>query len=312
MEFPREDVLRALITEYARFRAANGEAIGTPDLVEPTGEYFPDEFSLSPEGVGGTLQRMLHYAPVSDALRLELQFVEAEGGGGGGSCGTGGCGDSKGGGAAAPIGEAIGRGDGAYRVLVAVSDVGNPVMLTASLARSAGGIVLGEAGEDETGEGRGMLAEIAASACGFGLLLLNGACVYSKSCGGLRAHQSTHLDVGSHAALLALFCAVHDVKPGVVKRHLETTQGELFDEAVRWADSNGALVEALSLHPESLADGVFAIEETKGFLSRLFGAKPARALEPAPVSKRRVRSPEEERRLAENKAIVDAALRATD
>jgi hypothetical protein len=310
MEFPSPDDLRGLVIEYARFRAAHGEAIGTPELVQPTGEYFPDAFSLTPEGVGATLRRMLHYAPVSDGLDLELAFVEDEGSGGGG-CGTGACGDGKGGGVAAPVGEALARGDGAYRVLVAVRDVPNAVMLTTSLARSVGGIVLGEAGEPAEGEGRGLLAEIAASACGFGLLLTSGACVYTKSCGGLRAHQSTFLPVGSHAVLLALFCHVHDVKPGAARAHLETTQTELFDEAVRWAGSNPALLEALSLHPESLVDGVFPLEQTKGFLSRLFGAKPAKALEPAaaPVS-RRARTPEQERRLAEAKAMVDDALGA--
>jgi hypothetical protein len=310
MEFPSQDDLRVLVIEYARFRAANGEAIGTPELVQPTGEYFPDEFTLTPEGVGATLRRMLHYAPVSDALHLELAFAEDEGGGGG-ACGTGGCGDGKGGGAAGPIGEAIGRGDGAYRVLMAVRDVGNPVTLTTSLARSVGGIVLGEAGELTEGGDRGLLAEIAASACGFGLLLTSGACVYTKSCGGLRAHQATHIPVGSHAALLAMFCRVHDVKPSVARAHMETTQTELFDEAVRWADSNPALLEAMTLHPESLVDGVFPIEQTKGFFSRLFGAKPAKGLEPAaaPVSKR-ARTPEQERRLAEAKAMVDEALRA--
>ncbi len=58
-------------------------------------------------------------------------------------------------------------------------------------------------------------------------------------------------------------------------------------------------------------DGVFPLEQTKGFLSRLFGAKPAKALEPAaaPVS-RRARTPEQERRLAEAKAMVDDALGA--
>jgi hypothetical protein len=190
------------------------------------------------------------------------------------------------------------------------------VTLTTSLARSVGGVVLGEAGEPGDAmarDDRGLLAEIAASACGFGLLLTSGACVYTKSCGGLRAHQATHLPVGSHAALLALFCRVHDVKPGVARAHLETTQTELFDEAVRWADSNPALLEALALHPESLVDGVFPIEQTKGLLARLFGAKPTRALEPAPApAAKRARTPEQERRLAEAKAMVDAALGAPD
>jgi hypothetical protein len=172
-------------------------------------------------------------------------------------------------------------------------------------------MVLGEAGETTTDGERLATAEVAATLCGFGLLLLCGACVYTKSCGGLRAHQGTQLDVPSSAVALALFLRLHDKKPGAARRHLDTTQREAFDEAVRWVDSNGAIVDALRVHPESLADGVFAIEPVKGFLARVFGAKPAALPDAvaAPVSKRRARTEAEERRLAEDKAIVEEALR---
>jgi len=171
-------------------------------------------------------------------------------------------------------------------------------------------MVLGEAGEEIADVERLATAEIAATLSGFGLLLLNGACVYTKACGGLRAHQGTQLDVPSSALALALFLRVHDVKPAAARRHLETTQREAFDEALRWVDSNTAIVEALRVHPESLADGVFPVEPVKGLLSRLFGAKPAPLPEMAPASKRKVRTPEEERTLAENRALVEEALRA--
>ena len=60
----------------------------------------------------------------------------------------------------------------------------------------------------------------------------------------------------SNAVALALFLRLHDVKPGAARRHLETTQREAFEEALRWVDSNTPIVEALGAHPESLADGV--------------------------------------------------------
>ena len=314
MELPHEDDLRWIVTRYAHLRAAHGEAIGAPELVLPTGEFFPDTFAPTPDGVAALLQRMLTYSPVADDLGLELAFQEAAEGAGG-SCGTGGCGTGGGESAAkGPVGEAVARPhDDGYRVIVAVRDVGDPAVLAASLARSAGGLVLGEAGEVVAAAERGAMAEIAATMCGFGLLLLNGSCVYTKSCGGLRAHQGTHFVVASSAVSLALFLRVHDVKPGVARRHLETTQREAFDEALRWVDSNAKIVEALRAHPESLADGVFAIEPIKGLLSRLFAGKPAAPPEVAlaPVSKRRVRSVEEERRLAETKAMVEEALRTS-
>jgi hypothetical protein len=306
MDAPHADDLRWLVSRYARLRAEHGEAIGTPHLVEPNGTFFPDAFSASPEGVGALLRRMLTYAPVASDLQIELAFVEAETGGG--SCGTGGCGEG-GGEAKGPIGEALQLREGAYRVIVAARDVSDPVVLAASLARSVGGIVLGEAGEAFDGVEHGALSEVAAAMCGFGVLFTSGACVYTKSCGGLRAHRATHLDVASHATALALFLRLHDLKPGSARRHLETTQREAFDESLPWVDSNPKLLEALSLHPESLVDGVFPIEETKGLLARLFGAKPARALEPVAKMERRARSPEQERRLAENKALVEQALR---
>ena len=312
MDLPPQDDLRWIVSRYAQLRAAHGEAIGTPELVEPTGEFFPDAFTPSPEGVATLLKRLLTYAPVSDHLGWELGFVEAEGGGGGGSCSSGACGTGGGGGAL--VGEAMPHPNGeGYRVAVAVRDVADPVVLTASLARSVGGMILGEAGEEASSaaEERFAMSEIAATLSGFGLLLLNGACVYTKSCGGLRAHQSTRLDVASSAVALALFLRVHDLKPGLARRHLETTQAEAFDEALHWVDSRPALIAALQNHPESLVDGDFPVEETKGLFSRLFGARKAASpeLSPGPVATRRVRSAEEERRLAETKAMVEEALR---
>jgi hypothetical protein len=311
MELPHEDDLRWIVSRYAHLRAAHGEAIGTPELVEPTAEFFPDAFTPSAEGVATLIRRMLAYAPVSDDLPLELAFAEAEDGGGGG-CGTGGCGTGEG--RAGPVAEArpIASANG-YRLIVPVRDVADPVVLGAGLARCIGGIVLGEAGEEVGDAERLAVAEIAATLSGFGLLLLGGSCVYTKSCGGLRAHQATQLDVPSCAAALALFLRVHDLKPGSARGHLETTQREAFDEALRWVDSNPAIVDALRVHPESLADGVFTLEPVKGLFSRMFGAKPAPPLPEAvaaPVSKRKPRTEEEERRLAENRALVEEALRA--
>jgi hypothetical protein len=104
---------------------------------------------------------------------------------------------------------------------------------------------------------------------------------------------------------------VSETKPGRVRSHLETTQSEAFDEALRFVDANDAIVDALRTHPESLVDGVFAFSEGKGLLARLFGGRRPSPEDIAPVSKpARVRTEEEERRLAENRRIVEEALRA--
>lgn len=188
-----------------------------------------------------------------------------------------------------------------------MQDVGDPAILTTALARAAGRIVLFEADASVDPRDEGALSELTALAAGLGLLLLNGACVYKKGCGGMKRHQATFLDVEEVALGLALFVRTADKKPSAVRRHLEITQKEAFDAALAWVDGQPSLVRALKEHPETLADGVFAFEEKKGLFSRLFAKKDPGEL--APISVRpRERSEEELRRLAEAKALVDEAL----
>jgi hypothetical protein len=313
MELPSEETLRWIVARYAHLRAAHGAAIGTPQLLEPTGEFFPDVFSATPEGVATLFRRTLSYAPVADDLDFELAFAAPEEKDGGGGCSSGACspGEKEGG---LALGNAFELDDGGYRVVVRVTDVGNPLLLTSSLARSAGSVVLFEAGEELADGEQGALSEIAATAIGYGAILLSGACVYMKSCGGLRAQVGTHLDVSELSVALALFLRVHGLKPGAARAHLETTQREAFDEALRWVDSNPALVAALQAHPETLTDGIFELSEAKGILGRLF-AKKAVVAPPTAAELRSSRAPStrseaERARLAEMKALVEESLRA--
>ncbi len=314
MEPLTEDNLRWLVARYAHLAAKHGEAIGRPDLVLPTGEFFPDEFTLDPDGVMRVSKRLLSYAPVAADLPVGLAFLEAEDkAAGGGGCGTGACGTGGGSGGGAEAGTIVETDDG-YGITLAVADTGNPVLMTTALARGVGAIVLSEAGEDVEPETAGAFAEIAGAVIGFGVLLTSGAYVYGKSCGGVRMRQATHLSVVEHAHLLALFCRVHEHKPGAARAHLQTTQKEAFDAALAWVDGNAAIVDALRAHPESLTDGVFPIAAPAGLLTRLFGKKPAPRPEElavaTPSSKRRPRSEAEERRLAEARALVEDALRS--
>lgn len=275
MDLPSEDALRFIVSRYAHLHAAHGEAIGEPDLVQPDGEYFPDDFAPDPKSVAKLFRRMLGYAPLSEDLAVALSFVDPEGEEEqGGGCGKSSCG---GGGKIAARGGVSELQDG-YRVEVVVSDVANPVVLTTSLARSIGALVLAEAGEAPPPGDGGVDAEIAAVFCGYGVLLTCGAAIYAKACGGLRMHKATHLTVEEVAVALALFCKLHDVKPSVARAHLETTQREAFDLAWAWADSNRTLLATLRDLPESLADGVFTLEPVKGALSRLFQKKEEPAL----------------------------------
>ena len=303
-----EDRIRAIVAHLATLRAEYGDAFANPDLVEPNGEYFPDEFKLDPESIDTLLHRMLAYAPISDELDIGLGFIQPDGEVQGGGCGSGACG--TGGLKEIARGGAVETEDG-YAALVHVSDVGDPTILTTSLARSIGRIVMFEANAEAQNEGP--VSELTAIAAGFGVLMLNGACVYKKGCGGMKRHQATHLDIEEIALATALFVRATGKKPSTVRKHLEITQKETFDAALSWVDGQPTLVEALTDRPETLSDGVFAFEAPKGFLARLFTNKAGKSrlgeddlatMKP----KARVLSDDERRRIAEAKALVDEAF----
>jgi hypothetical protein len=310
MELPGEESLRFIVSQYAAFKAAHGRAIGTPDLVLPTGEFFPDEFKGDIEGVVAFLKRMLSYAPVASDLPVTPSFIapeEDDGQGSAGGCGSGGCSPGKGGGKGAAVRDGVvEHGDG-YLVELGLADVRTATMLGTAFARSIGAIVLHEAGEAD--EDISTKSEIAAAACGFGVLLANGSYVYAKGCGGVKVHSATRLDVSEQGVLLALFVRDHGIKPGLAKTHLDTTPREAFEAGIAWCDSNTEIMHALATRPETLAGGLFTISPVKGLLGRIFGRRRSVDAEPpvVPVA-RRQRTPEEERRIAESRALVEEAL----
>jgi hypothetical protein len=303
MDLPSGDALSWIVRTVAHLRASCGEAIGAPPLVQPTGEFFPDEFHLDAPSVERLLRRMLAYAPLTDDLRIELAFFAPEEGHATGGCGSLACGTGgRAGHASAPLVQEL---DDGYRVLVAANDVGNADVLTTSLARSVGALVLHEAGEEvEPG-----VDEIAAVACGFGVLLANGAAVWAKSCGGLRMTQATVLSVEETTVALALFVAVHGTKRSAARAHLGATQCEAFDLAEEWVESNPLLVETLRNHPGSLESGSFDLEPVRGLLGRwLHKRKLDRELRAHPAPAPAPLSDDKRRRLEEARALVDEVL----
>ncbi len=305
-----DDALRSIVAHLAHLRAEYGEVLADPDLVEPNGEYFPDPFALEPAAIERLMRRMMSYAPLADDLEVQLAFVEPEEGAGGGGCGSGACGPSdKASGKQAMKGGAVETPDG-YAVVLTTGDAGEPKLLAASLARSMGRLVLFEADEEVDPRVEGALSELTAVACGLGVILLNGAALYKKGCGGVKRHQGTFLGVEELALANALFVRVTDRKPSSVRRHLEVTQREAFDLALDWVDGQPRLVKTLAEDPESLADGIFTLEEKKGFLARILAPKKpdddlAAICTPRPAKER---SDEERRRLAETRALVEEAL----
>jgi hypothetical protein len=304
MDLPPEDSLRWIVRTYARLRAAHGEAIGTPALVQPTGEFFPDAFQRDAPSVERLLRRMMSYTPLAEDLGVELAFLAPDENHSGG-CGSAACGPAGGGGGGAnPLVQEL---EDHYRAFVAVTDVGNPDVLTASLARTVGALLLHEAGE-EVEDAAGPESEIAAVACGLGVLVASGAAVWAKSCGGLRMAQATVMSVEEAAVALALFVAVHGVNASAASSNLGATQREAFDLAVAWTESNPDLVEALRDRPELLESGLFQMEPVRGLLGRwLHKRSVEKERAPAPAQAAPL-SEDKRRRLEEARALVDEVL----
>jgi hypothetical protein len=308
MVFPSEDILRQLVGCYARLRAAHGVAIGHPILVQPTGTFFPDAFVGDAPSVERLLRRLVTYAPIADDLGLELAFVAPD------QPRASGCGASS----CCANGELEVRGHGVeetthgYRVSIAVDEIGHPNLLTASLARSVGGLVLHEAGDDVEREGGAEAAEVAAVACGFGVLLMNGAEVWGKSCGGLRRARATAFSLEEVAVALSMFGAIHEVKPSEARANLDASQREAFDLAWSWIESNPPLVEDLRDRPELLTRGTFEIEPIRGAIARWRAKrKREKELRGQPVTPRAALTDGKRRHLEEARALMDEVFPST-
>lgn len=313
MDAPKAESLRFVVSEYAHVLAGNGEAFEGVKLVLPTNEYFPDAFERDAESVERLLARMMAYTPLAEDLEVVLGFADGDApehghgdGCGGGSCASGACGTGD----AAPRIDGVVDEGNRYRVMVHLADTATPARLTAALARSVGALLLCEAGEEQDRD-IGARSEVWAAAAGLGPMLLGGAHVVSKSCSGLRVHRGTALSLEELSFLVSLFCRVSDDKPSTLRPHLAPMQREAFDGAWSIVRANAALVRTLRDTPELLVDGLFTLEGSKGLFGRLFGtsdeADATLASEATPRPSR-ARDPDEQRRLAEARALVDEAF----
>jgi hypothetical protein len=112
------------------------------------------------------------------------------------------------------------------------------------------------------------------------------------------------------AVLLALFTAVHARKPSAARAHLGATQREAFDLAQAWVESNPLLVESLRDRPEALEAGAFEVEPVRSLVGRwLHKRKLDKDLSaPASAPPTSTRTPEQQRRFLEAKALVDEVM----
>jgi hypothetical protein len=300
MELPNHEALRWIVSTYGRFHARHGGSIGTPNLVLPNAEFFPDEFHRDAPSVARLLTRMIHYAPIRDDLGIQLAFVEPDAARAG--CGSLACeSGAPGAGRALNVQEL----DVGYRILLEAADMPNAEALTGSLSRAIGALVLHEADDPVDAP----TSEIAAVACGFGVLLSNGAAVWAKACSGLRLARTTVLSVEEVAVALALFFAAHGTPSSRERAHLGATQRAALDVATDWVESNPLLVETLRERPAVLEAGTFDIEPIRGPIGRwLHKRKLEKELRPARVTAQPAMSDERRRRFEEARALVDDVM----
>jgi hypothetical protein len=295
MELPPLKVRRALVQRYARLRVQLADELGDRPLVLPNEEYFPDPFRPDQGGVRRLVARMQQHAGMQD-IPIYTRLVTIEGGPGG--CGSGSCSpgsdDAKqkgertepqsAGQACCSTGPTPGV-DGSFQRLVddgeqwrlQIPDIEAPhaVVLTANIARALGHIFLAETQEEGRPLDRPLelTGELAAVALGFGVLLLEGSYIYSKSCCGPRIGRVTVLGTAELAIACALFAHLGGHRPREARKALSTTQKALFGEAVSWAEANRQLLDRLKNEPHRLVDGNFDVVDAEPWLGRLLGSR---------------------------------------
>ena len=242
MRVPSHEALRFLTAKLSHLLAAHGEVFDEPQLVLPTPKFFPDAITLSPEGVRTLLERMVTYTPLSEDVALGIALVE-QGSAEAKSCSSGACG----GGADSPLLDpamlaADGEYAGGYVLPLDTALARHPVRLTTSLARSLGGATLFEAGEKMRHDEFGVMAEITAQLCGFGVLLTSGANIFAKGCSGVKRLQGTELSLEEHAYLLAVCSHLFGFDTDHVRKHFEPSQNEAWDWATGFVGGGKVVV----------------------------------------------------------------------
>lgn len=270
MELPTEARLRWILRQCARLTGAGAEPVS--GLVLPTSEFFPDRFDRSPASLDALAARVLTLAGLSDLpMRLEVAAPEQDGHGHG--CSSGGCGCSPAG-AKARLQRLRPAEDGhGYVVTVAAGEIGHSVMLTAALVRAVAAVFLREArlwGSLERTD-REPATDLAGVLLGFGVLLANGSYIYSKGCGGVHVSSVTALPADELGVGLAIFAQLNSVAPGTAAAHLDPTPRSHFEQAMLWARSNAGVIGLLRSDRKAIAADSYALNEARGWLSRLLG-----------------------------------------
>lgn len=259
MHWPSPDRAKDLIRRYATLLDALHAEFGARRLVLPNGKYFPDVFTEDEHGVNTLLHRMLQHAGMQDVpMQVEVLGDPVILGS---SCSSGGC--------SAPVlstsGSQLIDQEGDWLLQLDARTIGHPVGLTTLLAHNIAAAFVEETRSErwQPEAPSGVTIELVATGLGFGGLLMEGAYVYAKSCGGPSVSQLTQLSVGELALAVGLFSASHTESLKPARKALSSTQAALIREAQDWLAGNPQLVSQLREQPFSLLDGHFELQEPK-------------------------------------------------
>lgn len=273
MELPGLPLVRELVIRYARVLEQFAGEIGRRPLVLPNSAFFPDEFRGDDVSLQRLVSRMAEHAGMAD-IPIRATLDAGEDGAcstGGGACGSGACGTPSVGDDGVAL---VDTGEG-WVLRLAATELANPVTMTTRLARSLAEIFLYETREEDAAldEPFPVTIDLTGVALGFGVLLMEGSYVYSKSCGGPRVSQVTTLSCGELAVPYALFVKTSGLTRRAALKELGVTQREVVTQALDVLDANDRLVASLGRAPERVAAGLFELGEAKPGLLRLFGGK---------------------------------------
>lgn len=268
MDFPEPPLRPAIVERHARLLAAFGREIGKRPLVLPDAEFFPDRFTGDAPSVSQLVDRMMEHAGLSDVpLRaLVIDGAEPESPHGGG-CSTG-CQIPAA--LAASVPRLTDDGN-EWTLNIPKHELAHSVVLTTMVARALGHVFLVEAlpAGVRVEAPVELTADYAAVSLGFGALLLEGAYIYSKGCGGPQVATITAASLGELALVTALFIEAGGHSARRALSAAGTTQKAVLSEAHSWAKSNSALVKALRDDPDRVASGGFPLDDVKPWLFRI-------------------------------------------
>lgn len=320
MDLPAEPQLRWILNRTATLLEQGAEPVR--GLVQPNAEFFPDKFDGSPGSLAALMNRFQDHAGLSD-LKVELQILTPQGEAKKVSCSSGACGGG-GGKLDVKLDRVAQTGDGTYAVALHAGEIGNPVVLTTSMARAVACMFMTEADayRGVPDEDREPLTDLAGALLGFGVILANGSYIYAKGCGGVQVQSATKMPVDEITVALGLFCRLFDVPERTARKHLELTPGEHFEEGYAWASSNASVVRMLRKNPDAVRAGEYSLSPSRSWLARVLGMgqkkRPAspdeelaaleRSLPASAAAKKRSVDAAKAKKLAELKALVDESL----